>query len=287
VDGPRDEGILACLDAGVVRNVAVLANGPHLEPLARAIRDRPGVGVVLHLNLTEGTALAGPASTLTDREGRFPGDKRAVWESAHRGRLDPAEVAREAAAQWARLREAGLDPVGLNGHNHVHVLPGIREGMVRALPPEPVHPWIRVPACATLPPSGAPPVCEPAMPCRERDMDGIAHRLRDAGHPALAALRTLAAATVHALPGRARFADAFLGCAFAANADPAPLAENLRRVAGDTVELMVHPGRRHAAGVEFSRGENREREVAVLTSPEFAEAVQAAGFTPASLAERP
>src|SRR2546422_5855984 len=41
------------------------------------------------------------------------------------GRLDPAHVAAECAAQLARLREAGVRVTHIDSHRHVHVLPGV------------------------------------------------------------------------------------------------------------------------------------------------------------------
>lgn len=285
-DAPRDRGILEAVDAGLVRNVSVIPNGADAEALAAELRRRPGVSVLLHLNLTEGPALAGPAPSLTGREGRFPGDKQAVWHRAHGGLVDPAEVEREALAQAARLRALGLEPVGLNGHNHVHVLPGVREGVVRVLGREPGIRWIRVPAEPEPPESFAGCVSEPAMPCPERSLDGIAERMLRRGHTALASLRVLAAETVHGLPGRVRFADAFLGFAFGCSGSREVLEEALRSVEGRVVELMVHPGRVDASSERtFSRNPLREREREVLCDPGFARFVRGAGFSPGAIGE--
>lgn len=283
-DAARDRGILECLDAGLVRNVSVLANGPDAGPLAAEIRRRPGVSVLLHLNLTEGAAQAGPSPTLTDAAGRFPGDKQAVWHRAHGGLLDPAAVEREGLAQVARLRALGLEPAGLNGHNHVHVLPGAREGVARLLSREPALRWVRVPAEPEPPASFAGCVAEPAMPCPEKALDHVAEAMLRRGHTALAALRVLAAATVHVLPGRARFADAFLGFAFACSGERGVLEEALRSVEGSVVELMVHPGRpaEGAAGA-FSRSPIRDRERQVLCDHAFARFVRDAGFEPGAV----
>lgn len=287
VDTPRDRGILDVLREGVVRNVAVMANGPHAADLAEALRGRGGLSVVLHFNLTEGSASGGPAATLTGPDGAFPGDKREVWERARAGRIDPAEVEREVAAQAARLRELGLEPVALNGHNHVHLLPGVREGVVRALGRDPTMRWIRIPA-EPAPPPGTPAVCvdEPVMPCDARDYDGTALEMKAAGHTALASVRALAGRTVHGLPGRIRFPDAFLGFAFACTGSAVVLEAGLEAVEGGLVELMVHPGRSAPeARSPFSRDPAREAERRVLLSAGFRRCLERAGFEPLSFAE--
>ncbi len=285
-DAARDRGILECLDAGIVRNASVLANGPDAEALAAELGRRPGVSVLLHLNLTEGMALAGPASTLTDPTGRFPGDKQAVWHRAHGGLLDPGEVEREAAAQVARLRALGLRPAGLNGHNHVHVLPGVREGLLRLMDRDRTLRWVRIPAEPEPPASFSGCVAEPAMPCPERALDAVSQAMLRRGHTALAALRVLAAATVHGLPGRARFADSFLGFAFACSGSREVLEEALRTVEGPVVELMVHPGRPAESGAgPFSRSPLRDLERQVLCDPGFARFVREAGYEPRAVGE--
>jgi predicted glycoside hydrolase/deacetylase ChbG (UPF0249 family) len=284
VDAARDRGIVEALDAGVVRNVSVFAGMPDVEPFAAALRGRPGVSVLLHLNLTEGAALAGPAATLTGPDGKFPGDRQAVWRRAHEGGIDPAEVAREVAAQLARLRALGLEPVGVNGHNHVHVLPGVRDGLLAVLAREPAVRWIRIPA-EPEPPEGVPAVREPAVPFVERDLDVPARRMIARGHLALASLRVLAAQTVHRLPGRLRFSNEFLGFAFATTGSLMLVATQLRETKGRTVEMMIHPGRASAEGVAFSRDPVREQEREVACSPAFRQAIEEAGFRPASIAE--
>lgn len=88
------------------------------------------------------------------------------------------------------------------------------------------------------------------------------------------------------LPPRVRFADSFLGFAFACSGSAAALEAGLRTVQGGVVELMVHPGRSDPrARSSFARDPARESERKVLLSDDFREAVAAAGFAPASFAE--
>ena len=94
-----DDAILFCCKEGIVRSVSVVAGGPTAEEfLERAA----GIEVGLHLNLTEGPALAGPAPTLTDAAGVFRGGKTGAW--ARIDQSDPAEVAREVTAMISSMR---------------------------------------------------------------------------------------------------------------------------------------------------------------------------------------
>ena len=284
VDARRDHGILDVLDGGLVRNVAVLANGSHAESLAAGLRAFPGVSVVLHLNLTEGAPLAGPAPNPPGPRRGVRGAQPGVRGGAPRRRGGAPDVAREAAAQVARLREWGLDPVGLNGHNHVHVLPGVREGVARLLASDRALRWIRIPA-EPEPPPDAPggPVEEPSMPHDPGDLDETGKRMVRFGHRALGSLRALSLRTVLRLPEGVRFPDAFLGFAFANTGSAAVLEAGLRTVAGRVVELMVHPGRSFAdSPLPFSRDPAREAERRALRGSDSRRAVAAAGFEAAS-----
>ena len=120
----QDAAILRCAGAGLVRAATVVANGPTAAAFV-AVAAGAGLDLGLHVNLTEGEALAGPHRTLTDAAGRFPG-KAVAWRRACEGRLDPGEVRREVVAQWERVRELGGEPTHVDGHNHAHLFPAVR-----------------------------------------------------------------------------------------------------------------------------------------------------------------
>ncbi len=128
----RLDAVILELARGPLRSASVLATQRGFPEFARRARDL-GLGLGLHLDLTTGPALGGPYATLTDRRGRFIAPKEEVWKRALSGAIDPEEVAREARLQWEALLEAGVQPDHIDGHNHVHVLPGVYEGLVAAL----------------------------------------------------------------------------------------------------------------------------------------------------------
>src|SRR5881392_3105313 len=67
----------------------------------------PGLGVGLHLNLTAGKPLSHGGTLCDPRTGGFH-PLTALVVRALAGRIDPADVAAECAAQVARLRGAGV-----------------------------------------------------------------------------------------------------------------------------------------------------------------------------------
>jgi len=82
-----------------------------------------GVAVGLHFNLTEGRPLS---DSLRARLPSLPTLPSCIV-AAHLGRLPLAAIADELAAQWAAFVAAtGRAPDFVDGHQHVHHLPGVR-----------------------------------------------------------------------------------------------------------------------------------------------------------------
>lgn len=127
-----DDAILQCAAAGVLRSATVVANGPTAAAFVRRAT-AAGLALGLHVNLTQGRALTGVCRTLTDDRGCFGRDKQDVWRRAAEDRLDPGEVAAEVRAQLQRLRDLGATVGHVDGHNHVHLFPGVRAALSQDL----------------------------------------------------------------------------------------------------------------------------------------------------------
>jgi predicted glycoside hydrolase/deacetylase ChbG (UPF0249 family) len=131
LDDAANAGIARAVEAGHVGAASLLVTTPRArEGLARARGWAGQVGIGLHLDLVEGRALSGPIRGLTRADGRFLGLRRAL-ASAALGRIDVDAVAREVAAQRAAIEGAGIALDHLNGHRHAHVLPGVRDAVLR------------------------------------------------------------------------------------------------------------------------------------------------------------
>lgn len=136
-----DDAILRC--ERIVKSASVAVNGPTAAEFVARAR---GMDLGIHINLTEGMSLAGPHESLTDGEGRFRYAKEEFWSRAVRGEIDPRDVKREVRAQWERGEALGLRATHVDGHNHVHVLPAVREVLPKNI-------FVRVPLDRDLPPT--------------------------------------------------------------------------------------------------------------------------------------
>lgn len=122
-------GILEALDAGRLTAVSALVNGPRWPAMGRELlRHCQNADVGLHFNLTLGRPL-GYMPTFAPT-GTFPPIAK-VGSMAMRGKLPMEEIRAEIDRQLDRF-EAVMErrPDFVDGHQHVHGLPGIREALL-------------------------------------------------------------------------------------------------------------------------------------------------------------
>lgn len=118
-------GILAAARQGVVRATGVMSNSPHFRAGVAGLRETPELEVGVHLNLTHGRPLTHAlARALRPWGGELPG-KMAMARAILTRRVPLAVVLGECRAQIEACREQGLQPVFLNSHEHLHMLPGL------------------------------------------------------------------------------------------------------------------------------------------------------------------
>ena len=109
---------------------------------AAALREHISVG--LHLDLTLGHPLT--AMPNLARGNSFP-SLRYVTMAALTGRLERNELESEITAQIKRFEDTtGTQPDMIDGHQHVHALPGIRHALVAAIEG---HTWLSKPFVRT------------------------------------------------------------------------------------------------------------------------------------------
>jgi len=109
-----NRGILDLARRGVVRRVSMLADAPYLRESLDELR-KLDVETGLHFNLTHGKPFGSPARFLWR------------WMTARRASLAALReaVRSELRAQLDRLDAAGVRVSYLDGHHHIHIVPGL------------------------------------------------------------------------------------------------------------------------------------------------------------------
>ncbi len=124
-----NRGIVEAHRRGLVTSATLLANGNAYEGALEAVRQNPQLGVGVHLNLGDGRPVA-PADDvrgLLNGKGELDGGTEGLLIRIASRRLRIEEVEREWDAQIRKVRESGIMPTHLDGHKHVHMLPGLFE----------------------------------------------------------------------------------------------------------------------------------------------------------------
>jgi predicted glycoside hydrolase/deacetylase ChbG (UPF0249 family) len=215
-------GALAAHDRGVVTACSVAPCGADFPAAVRALAARPALDVGIHLALVGERPLS-PLSevrSLVGGDGRFPHAWTAFLARYLARSVSLDEVEREWRRQIARLGEAGLAPVHLNSHQHLHALPRLFRLAVR-LAREHGIPFVRL----------------PSDPAAERRLGARALAVRGLGATARRARHHLESAG----EGPAPSLEATVGILVAGRLDLQRLLALLGGVRG-RAELVCHPG---------------------------------------------
>lgn len=122
-----NRGILEAFHGGIVTSTSLLANGTAFADAVRTAKSAPRLAVGVHLNLTDGAPAADRESvtSLLNDDGMLAHGPEGLLLKRARGGLVLDEVEEEWDAQIQKVRDAGIRPTHLDGHKHVHMLPGL------------------------------------------------------------------------------------------------------------------------------------------------------------------
>ena len=128
-----NRGIVEAHRKGLVTSTSLLANGRAFAGAAEISRSNPQLGIGVHLNLSDGPSLAPPNEIkgLLGKTGELEGTPESLLLKIAGRVLRVEEVEREWDAQVQKVRDAGIQPSHLDGHKHVHMLPGLFEVALR------------------------------------------------------------------------------------------------------------------------------------------------------------
>jgi hopanoid biosynthesis associated protein HpnK len=245
-----NEGIVEAHRRGIVTSTSIMANGPAFEHAVELARATPTLDLGVHLTLTEEKPLSDPSrvTSLVDGDGRLHRHVSSFLRNRFGGRVRLDEVRLELDAQITRVFERGLPVSHLDGHQHVHMMPGV-SGIVARLAEKHGIRAVRFPR-------------EAVRPYMLFDR-GAAGRLLQ--QLVLNAFCTAAETTGAAQP------DHFVGFFHGGRLSKANLLQVLATLPRTGVcELMCHPGRPDPAGGYAHWHYRWQEELDALTDPEVA-----------------
>jgi len=128
-----NRGIAEAHRNGIVTSASLLANGAAFASGVGLARSTHGLGLGVHLNLTDGAPVAPRelVASLLNEAGEFEGGPEGLLLRIAKRGVALREVEQEWDAQIEKVREAGIQPTHLDGHKHVHMLPGLFEIALR------------------------------------------------------------------------------------------------------------------------------------------------------------
>jgi chitin disaccharide deacetylase len=264
-----NRGIAEAHRNGIVTSASLLPNGEAFDEAVELARATRGLGVGVHLNLSDGPPVAAREAvrSLLNDAGEFEGGPDGLLlKIATRG-LSLREVEIEWDAQISRVRKAGVEPTHLDGHKHVHMLPGLFEIALRLAKENEIgairvsHEASSLRAALSTGEGRAAVVLKQGVQAR-----GLKLLARDAREQAeRAGVST---------------ADYFCGIAQTGEFTKEGVARLLRSLPDGTTELMCHPGyaddalRKTATRLQVSR----EKELEILTDKEIRNLVASQGI---------
>jgi len=124
-----NRGIAEAHGNGIVTSASLLANGAAFASAVELARTTPALGVGVHLNLSDGEPVAPRelVTSLLNQRGELEGKPESLLLRLARRSVSLKEVVREWDAQIRIVRDSGIRPTHLDGHRHVHMLPGLFE----------------------------------------------------------------------------------------------------------------------------------------------------------------
>lgn len=265
-----NRGIAEAHRNGIVTSTSLLANGSAFGEAVELAAFLPDLGVGVHLNLTDGAPCA-PRETvaaLLSPSGEFQDTPENLMLKIVKGALDLRAIEREWDAQIVKIRAGGVKPTHLDGHKHVHMLPGCFDIALR-LAKRHAIPAIRVShESSTLRSALASADSQPSPVVLKQGLQARGLKL--------------IARKAHQQAERAGIASAdyFCGIAQTGKLSKNGVAQLLAALPEGTTEFMCHPG---YADDQLRQSptrlrESRQTELAILTNPEIRNLVAAQGI---------
>src|ERR1051326_1312693 len=122
-----NEAIEKAHTEGIVTTASLMVNGGAFESAADMLKSNPDLDAGIHLNLTEGRPVS-PCEkipSLADIRGFLYHHPLELMSALARRHVQPSDLKTETRAQMEKALVAGIRISHIDGHKHVHVLPGV------------------------------------------------------------------------------------------------------------------------------------------------------------------
>ncbi len=261
-----NRAIADCHVRGVVSSASLMANGNAFEDAVATIRELPGLGVGVHLALTELKPVASGHDLpgLVNAQGILPKSPSALFGAVLARAVSRQVLEFELESQVRKVVDRGVVPTHLDCHQHVHILPAILEVVVHVAEKCGI-PWIRNPFDET-------PVMHTLLSIADKDRLVFVRQYLTT--KIFAGFRSMFARRLR--NAKLRCPDHFFGTA-ATGVWSEPIIHRLvKRLPAGVNELMTHPGECDSELLNQSTRlkESREQERAMLLAPAFKELLQ-------------
>ena len=128
-----NQGIIDAYRDGILTSASITVPGDAFEDAVERSRDNPGLGIGLHLTLTQENPLlpAERVPSLVAPDGRMPQNPHIFVRKYLAGRINPSDVERGLRAQCEKALAVGLSLTHFDSHGHIHMWPPIFNMTIR------------------------------------------------------------------------------------------------------------------------------------------------------------
>jgi hopanoid biosynthesis associated protein HpnK len=254
-----NRGIIQAHQRGVVTSATLMGKGAKFDEAVDWAARSPRLGVGCHVLLVDASPvleLRQVSSLATTNAGapKFRDSLTTFASLAMAGRLDEDQIEAEISAQISKLQAAGIRVSHLDSHKHTHMFPVVFRPMLRAAK-----------AC------GVPAVRNPFEPLFLAGTRNWKRRFQ------LGILKSFRATFQKALEeSGARTPDGCVGIVATGGLTLDTFRQLIENLPEGTWEFVTHPGYNDAEldGIRTRLRHSREKELAILTSPETKELLQ-------------
>lgn len=250
-----NHGIVRAFREGILTSTSLMANGDAFEEAVSLSTQHPELAIGVHLVLVGGKPVSQPSRvpSLVQQDGKLFSDYKAFVKSYLKQQVNISEIAEEFRLQIEKILSAGITISHIDGHQHLHILPGVIEQVI-SLAKEYRIRWIRSPF----------------------------DKMNKALSPGNLGLRFLASrAKQKILANNLHTNDHFSGTAYSGVLTEPVLLSLVKTVEPGTTEIMCHPGEGVVDGEDTApdRKIDRPGELQALLSARVKAVLQATDIT--------